>query len=104
MQASVYMNELHKQCKERNIKTIKELKEDKHFDKLLDEIRKDVAEGRMTSPREMLDEDFDGLLLAKRFSVEQGVRDDGTVKIRAIDDETSSGMNLTTEGGFGILV
>ena len=39
------------------------------------------------------------VLLAKRFSVEQGVRADGSVKIRAIDDQSLSGVNVCTQGG-----
>ena len=37
--------------------------------------------------------DLKGRVLASRFAVEQGLKDDGTPKIRAVDDETRAGIN-----------
>ena len=99
LKASIDTHQLKQQCRERNRKTIDSLKEDKHSSELLREIRAEVAEGRMTSPRDLAEEDLDSILLAKRFSVEQGVKEDGSVKIRAVDEETQSGVNLCTDGG-----
>ena len=38
-----------------------------------------------------------GLLLTRRFAIEQGIRQDGTTKIRAIDDASESGLNHCCE-------
>ena len=95
----ITLDKLHNQCKERNAGVIAGLRRDRHEARLLDEIESDAAEGRMTRPMDASLLDFENSLLAKRFSVEQGLQSDGAVKIRAIDDETDSGLNLATEGG-----
>ena len=100
--ASLSVEQLKVERRKRNQQTMQTLKEDKHSKALLEEIRKDVDEGRMTNPRSASPEDLESVLLAKRFSVEQGVKDDGSTKIRAIDDETASGLNLCTQGGHKI--
>ena len=56
----------------------------------------------MTGLRDIESQDLREILLAKRFSVGQ-IREDGSVKLRAIDDETASGANLCTEGGDKIV-
>ena len=97
--ASCTIGELWDQCGVRNRKTVNSLKEDKHSSKLLQEICDDAALGRMTSPKTFDQVDSESLLLAKRFSVEQGTRADGSTKIRAVDDESRSGVNGCTQGG-----
>ena len=96
------LEQLRGECRQRNERIVAELREDKHSKLLVDEIRKDLSEGRMTNPKHIVPEDLDSLLLAKRFSVEQGIKEDGSTKIRAIDDETDSGLNLCTHGGHKI--
>ena len=99
LNATMHIDDLKKQLRAKNEQTIKSLKEDKHSKELFQEILQELPEGRMTSPRSIDRKDFDRLLLARRFSVEQGMREDGSIKIRATDDETDSCLNLCTEGG-----
>ena len=99
LHASRTVEKLKANCKKANMETLKCLREDKHSHRLLEEIQIESDEGRMTSPRDVQVEDFENLLFAKRFSIEQGVKSDGSIKIRAIDDETLSGVNSCTQGG-----
>ena len=69
------------------------IREDKHAQFLLREMRNDAAIGRMTEPMKLEYLDLQYNLLARRFSREQGTRDDGSVKLRAVDDETANGNN-----------
>ena len=43
------------------------------------------------------DVDLSSILLAPRFGVDQGIRSDGSRKIRAVDDCTRSGVNGATQ-------
>ena len=80
-----------------NCKLVKSLKEDKHSQALFETTCNDAALGRMTFPVPVSDLDLSKVLLAQRFGVEQGVKDDGSVKIRCIDDETRAGVNPCTQ-------
>ena len=80
-----------------NRKLVKSLKEDKHSQALFETTCNDAALGRMTFPVAVSDLDLSKVLLAQRFGVEQGVKDDGSVKIRCIDDETRAGVNPCTQ-------
>jgi hypothetical protein len=73
------------------------LKEDKHSAFLLEEMRSDAKLGRMTQPMLAHKADLSKILLARRFSREQGVKDDGSIKLRAVDDETGCGLNGATD-------
>ena len=84
-------------CKERSSKLVANLTEDKFSTELMATTVADSLLGRMTDPVELDALDPDSLGLAVRFGVEQGLREDGSVKIRAVDDETASGTNGCTE-------
>ena len=99
MRATMDLQVLREQMPMRNKETVRKSKEDKHAQKLLDEIEADAAEGRMTMPEVITEDHVANCLLANRFSVEQGFKEDGSTKVRAVDDETASGVNLCTEGG-----
>ena len=47
----------------------------------------------MTGPCCVSDLDLESVLLARRFSVEQGVRSDGSPKVRGCDDMSGNGLN-----------
>ena len=96
--ATISVEELFASCLQRNMATLAAVRQDENADILSDEIRKDSEQGRMMGLCDVESQDLGKILLAKRFSVEQ-IREDGTRKVRAIDDETSSGANLCTEGG-----
>ena len=57
----------------------------------------------MSGPYDVEACEIDNIVIAKRSAVEQGVKDDGSIKKRAIDDETASGVNMCTEGGDKII-
>ena len=99
LNASLSISELWSQLHVRNIETVKKLREDKHASELYLDMKAEAQQGRMTDPKPLQAKDLECCLLAKRFSVEQGTRSDGSLKIRAVDDETASGLNMCTEGG-----
>ena len=53
----------------------------------------------MTNPCSISAGDLNSILLANRFSVEQGFETDGSLKVSAVDDMIASGANLRTAGG-----
>ena len=53
--------------------------------------------GRMTCPVSTSSLDMDSCNIAQRFSVEQGVKQDGSLKVRPCDDMTGSGINGCTQ-------
>jgi hypothetical protein len=89
--------ELWDSCRVRNKALVESLRLDKHADFLLQQTVADVKEGRMTGPVKADTLDPDSVLLARRFSREQGKRADGSLKLRAVDDRTSNGVNECTQ-------
>ena len=79
----------------KNKELIGRLKPEKHGDHLLAEIFSDEEKGRMTYPQDVKDINLKGIVLSKRFGLEQGTKSDGSVKIRAVDDCTGSNLNST---------
>ena len=65
---------------------IKQLKQDQHHEELHRLTETDASLGRMTPPRLASETDLSYVRLVPRFGVEQGLREDGTVKSRAIDN------------------
>ena len=84
-------------CEQRNQKLLDSLTDDPHSDFLLQQTLDDVAAGRMTAPTAQHETGLKGRVVSRRFSREQGTRKDGTLKLRAIDDETACGTNATTQ-------
>ena len=89
-------SELEKTRLNHNEKLLSELMQDKHSIFLLEEMRNDAKLGRMTSPVLANKVDLSKVLLASRFSCEQGAKADGSGKLRAVDDETDCGLNGAT--------
>ena len=76
-----------------NWKTLSELRPDRFEDILLQEIVEEARLGRVEEPKEVNEINLHQTLITKRFGIEQGIRKDGTMKIRAIDDASASGLN-----------
>jgi len=62
------------------------LREDEFSADLMKLTEKDAHLGRMSFPKLVEDSNLENALLAPRFAVEQGVRADGSIKIRAVDN------------------
>ena len=86
------MHALTQHCCEHNRKLVAALKEDEHASELA-EMNAEAAIWRMTSPINNDHLDLDRSVVARRFSVEQGVKTGGSKKIRSVDDETACGAN-----------
>ena len=76
-----------------NWKSLRELQPDKCADTLMQEILEEAKLGRIEAPKEVGEVNLNQTLITKRFGIEQGIRKDGTIKIRAIDDASASGLN-----------
>ena len=77
----------------------KRLRPDPHAEVLHEATRADAELGRMTEPVDLAQIDTAGAVLVPRFSVEQGIRADGTPKMRSIDDCSIAGLNGATAPG-----
>ena len=73
------------------------LRVDAHSAELSKQTQLDATLGRMTELREAEDVDLTTIRVSQRFAVEQGVRPDGSQKIRCVDSCTESGLNPCTE-------
>ena len=71
-------------------------KTDEHAEELFKTIIADSKLGRMTPPVRASAEACKDKILSPRFAVEQGLKPDGSLKIRPIDDFTASGCNAHT--------
>jgi hypothetical protein len=80
-----------------NSELIGTIRQDQHADFLMAQTLEDAALGRMTEPVKVSAVSTDTVRLARRFSREQGTKPDGSVKLRAVDDETASGTNGATQ-------
>ena len=72
------------------------LKEDEHSEALFRMASEDADLCRMTKPRPLKSADLCDFTLSPRFCIEQGVKRDGSPKLRAIDDLSRSGVNACT--------
>ena len=77
----------------RNRRLLESLRQDAHGPWLLEQMEADAAKGRMTQPRPVTAADVGSTLMARRFSREQGLNADGSVKLRAVDGETGNRVN-----------
>ena len=80
-------------CGKNNRALLASLDENPNSSELLSLTRADSCMGRMTDPVEISQLDLDKHCVARRFAVEQGLRPDGSLKLRPCDDETASGTN-----------
>jgi hypothetical protein len=83
--------------KQKNVELISDLTNDSRGDESLAVTLADYKAGRMTKPIEISKLDLENISIARRFGVEQGLRPDGTVKVRPVDDESASGINGCTQ-------
>ena len=80
-----------------NANILQRLREDDNAIAILNQTSADANLGRMTPVVPCGDMDLSKVRISQRFAVEQGVRDDGTTKIRCVDSCTESGLNPCTE-------
>ena len=77
---------LKQHCLEHNRTLLATLKRDRHAGALLEITRADAELGRMSVPVPVSECDLESTLLHPRFAVEQGLKADGTCKLRPIDN------------------
>ena len=88
---------LLEQCSRCNSALFAAVKEDEaHSLDLVKLCVDDANLGRMSFPKIAGHVDLDGRVFSPRFCIEQGVRADGTQKLRAVDDFTRGGCNPCT--------
>ena len=85
--------DLRRECRHRNEQLLASLRQDPHCDFLKEKSDEDAGLGRMTPLVPATEVNLDEALLARRFSREQGVKADGRLKLRAVDDESGNGVN-----------
>ena len=78
---------------EKNAELRNKLKEDKHSKFLMDQCKADAVLCRMSEPHLLEPDDVSGTRLSPGFCVEQGLKEDGSLKLRAIYDLSRSGVN-----------
>ena len=83
----------NKSIKARNKALLSSLRVDKHQSWLFDDLKKDVAKGRISRPKLVSKVATSKNLITRRFSREQGFKADGSLKLRAVDDMTACGVN-----------
>ena len=81
------------QCAERNRELVASLRQDKHEEFPVKQTEADAALGRMTTAGPVSELDLSRVVLARRFSREQGLKANGDTKLRAVDFETANGVN-----------
>ena len=91
------IQELRASAEVGNLKIAAKLKPDLHSGELLSQTLKSAALGRMTFPCPLEQVDLRSIRVSQRFSVEQGLRKDGSIKVRCVDGCTESGINPCTQ-------
>ena len=71
-----------KECEASNQKLLAGLREDKFSKELFEQTCADAKLGRMTPPMKVSKCNLHGVRLSPRFGVEQGIRPDGSIKVR----------------------
>ena len=89
-------HELRASTLDNNRAVRKGLSSDNFASELSAQVEADVCLNRMTAPVPV-PHDLSDIRLSPRFGVEQGLKADGSIKIRAIDDCTRSGINECCE-------
>ena len=84
---------LWSRCKNSNKELLASLSEDASAEELHKIAFDDAARHRMSKPVRAAEADLDELLCCPRFGVEQGVKQDGTKKVRAVDHFSWSRSN-----------
>ena len=84
-------------CLSHNQKLLSSLRQDEHSHELFNMTSVDARLNRMTEPVPSQFVDLSSIRLAKRFCVDQGLKADGSKKLRAVDDMTHGGQNPCTQ-------
>lgn len=77
---------MREHCLASNAKLLAKLREDPFAKDLMELTRKDAALGRMSEPVPAELSQLGDVLLVPRFGIEQGLKEDGSVKVRAVDN------------------
>ena len=80
-----------------NVELLGRLKEDKFAEELLKQTVADEGLGRMTAITSPSDIDLNNICISPRFGVDQGLKADGSQKVRCVDSCTESGVNPCTQ-------
>ena len=80
-----------------NSKVVKRLRQDPFASEILKQTMQDAALGRMTWPADLSQVQLEDVRISHRFGVDQGLKSDGSRKIRCVDSCTESGINPCTE-------
>ena len=87
------IQELWSDAASANGKLLSDLREDKHASWLSAQAEKDASLGRMSPTLDARALDLGDVVISERFSREQGAKEDGSPKLRAIDNCTKSQVN-----------
>jgi len=79
-----------------NRKVLSKLREDPHSEAIMQMCKHDFELGRMSKVYKAHEIDLTKISISPRFVVEQGLKEDGSVKLRPIDDFSASGCNACT--------
>ena len=91
------ISQLRESAEVGNLRIAAKLREDPHSDELMAQTLQEAKLGRMTVPRPINEVDLTSIRVSQRFSVEQGTKPDGRLKVRSVDGCTESGINPCTE-------
>ena len=91
------VHDLWKSAEKGNTAVLKKLHVDPFSNELMQQALVDVGLHRLTSPVPMDGVDLSKIRVSQRFAVEQGRREDGSLKVRCVDSCTESGINPCTE-------
>jgi hypothetical protein len=84
---------ISKRAQQQNARFIATLQLSEFVNDILEATVKDAEESRMSLPSPASQTDLDTVLLSRRFVVVQGIRPDGSLKLRVVDDATASNIN-----------
>ena len=94
--APASVRDLWRNAAARNKELLATLRKDyEHSKEIWRQTLAEVVAGRMTAPRPVEECDLSSVLLSPRFVVEQ-LKEDGSIKLRMIDDFSRSGCNGAT--------
>ena len=97
-EAKIRVETLQENRLSKNKKLVDTLREECRWsDSLMQLCKEDAQKGRMEMPRHAHEANLDQVTLSPRFAVIQGVKPDGSPKVRPVDDLTRSECNAATE-------
>ena len=93
---------LRENCAESNWRLLKTLRESEHSAAVYKQTMDEADLGRMTKPRLAKECDLNSFRLNPRFPVEQGVKADGSIKLRMVDNMSWSCPLRVREARVGL--